>query len=130
MSSVMLLSTNRHPGRTLELRPEVCYVCGKAGPFPNDHLLAGLLASLAQVKLPSEYDASGREDRKRFYNSCCKVSSKFIHLEVSHPAFHRQYPLLELSKLPKGECALFDGGFLGFPLQSVGFPREFSQGFP
>ena len=36
-------------------------------------------------------------------------------------------------KLPKGECALFYGGFLGFPLQSVGFPRVFprvSQGFP
>ena len=70
---------------------------------------------------------SGREDRKRFYNTFCisSNSSNCCYLiQVSSP-----HPLLYSCKLPKGECALFHGGFLGFPLQSVGFPRV-SQGFP
>ena len=74
---------------------------------------------------------SGREDRKRFYNTFC-ISSNLSNccylIQVSSP-----HPLLYSCKLPKGECALFYGGFLGFPLQSVGFPRVFpgvSQGFP
>ena len=55
-------------------------------------------------------------------SNCCYL------IQVSSP-----HPLLYSCKLPKGECALFYGGFLGFPLQSVGFPRVFpgvSQGFP
>ena len=74
---------------------------------------------------------SGRKDRKRFYNTFC-ISSNLSNccylIQVSSP-----HPLLYSCKLPKGECALFYGGFLGFPLQSVGFPRGFpgvSQGFP
>ena len=66
---------------------------------------------------------SGREDRKRFYNAFCisSNSSNCCYLiQVSSP-----HPLLYSCKLPKGECALFYGGFLGFPLQSVGFPRGF-----
>ena len=66
---------------------------------------------------------SGREDRKRFYNTFC-ISSNLSNccylIQVSSP-----HPLLYSCKLPKGECALFYGGFLGFPLQSVGFPRVF-----
>ena len=69
---------------------------------------------------------SGREDRKRFYNTLC-ISSNLSNccylIEVSSP-----HPLLYSCKLPKGECALFYGGFLGFLLQSVGFPRGF-RGF-
>ena len=88
---------------------------------------------------------SGREDRKRFHKTFC-ISSNLsnccylIQVSPPHPLLccyliqvSSPHPLLYSCKLPKGECALFYGGFLGFPLQSVGFPRGFPRvfrGFP
>ena len=130
--------TNSIRGRTLELgRPEfaspifLVFEGPKIDPSKRPPLGRRSWHGWQRGTQCHQNTMSGREDRKRFYNTFC-ISSNLSNccylIQVSSP-----HPLLYSCKLPKGECALFYGGFLGFPLQSVGFPRGFpgvSQGFP
>ena len=122
--------TNSIRGRTLELgRPEfaspifLVFEGPKIDPSKRPPLGRRSWHGWQRGTQCHQNTMSGREDRKRFYNTFC-ISSNLSNccylIQVSSP-----HPLLYSCKLPKGECALFYGGFLGFPLQSVGFPRVF-----